>query len=53
MYGTVLREAVTTEEVSSWLDGPTLVRVWHGLFTPRAIRDRIAINLAMWLCACW
>lgn len=39
MYETVLREAVTTEELRSWLDGPTLVRVWHDLYIPRTIRD--------------
>jgi hypothetical protein len=39
MYETVLREAVTTEELCSWLDGPTLVRMWHDLYIPRAIRE--------------
>jgi hypothetical protein len=38
MYETVLREAVTVEELRSWLDGPTLVRVWRDLYIPRPIR---------------
>jgi hypothetical protein len=38
MYETVLREATTVEELRSWLDGPTLVRLWSDLFVPRGVR---------------
>jgi hypothetical protein len=38
MYETVLREAATTDELKSWLDGPTLVRIWADLFLPRGVR---------------
>src|ERR1700678_3741149 len=47
MYETVLREAVTTEELRSWLDGPTLARVWHDLHTPRGIRDTWEIRFPL------
>ena len=39
MYETVLREAVTADELRSWLDGPTLIRIWPDLYVPRRIRD--------------
>jgi len=38
MYETVLREATDVEELRTWLDGPTLVRLWGGLFVPRGVR---------------
>lgn len=38
MYETVLREAVTEQELSTWLDGPTLLRLWDELYLPRGIR---------------
>ena len=39
MYETVLREAVTVEELRTWIDGPTLVRVWPELYLPRWVRQ--------------
>jgi hypothetical protein len=38
MYETVLREAVTPNELRLWLDGATLVRLWPELFVPRGVR---------------
>ena len=38
MYETVLREATTLDELTRWLDGPTLVRLWPDLFLPRGVR---------------
>jgi hypothetical protein len=38
MYETVLREAVTPDELHAWLDGATLVRLWPDLFVPRGVR---------------
>jgi hypothetical protein len=38
MYETVLREATTVEELRTWLDGPTLVRLWNDLFVSRGVR---------------
>jgi hypothetical protein len=38
MYETVLREAATVEELRTWLDGPTLIRLWPELFVPRGVR---------------
>lgn len=44
MYAAVLREAVSVEELRTWLDGPTLVRLWPELYLPiwvrRAWRER-------------
>ena len=37
-YETVLREAATVEELRTWLDGPTLVRLWPELYLPRWVR---------------
>jgi hypothetical protein len=39
MYETVLREAVTTEELCTWLDEATLLRLWNDLFLPRHLRE--------------
>lgn len=38
MYETVLREAVSLTELTTWLDGPTLVRLWPELFVPKGVR---------------
>jgi hypothetical protein len=38
-YETVLREAVSAEELRTWLDGPTLVRLWPDLYLPRWVRQ--------------
>lgn len=38
MYETVLREAVSVEELRTWLDGPTLIAVWPSLFLPKGVR---------------
>ena len=38
MYETVLREAVTEQELCAWLDGPTLLRLWEDLYLPRGVR---------------
>jgi hypothetical protein len=39
MYENVLREAVRTEELRTWLDGGTLVRLWPEIFVPRGVRS--------------
>jgi hypothetical protein len=39
MYETVLREATTTDDLTQWLDGPTLVRLWAGLVLPPQVRQ--------------
>jgi hypothetical protein len=39
MYETVLTEAATLDELRTWLDGPTLVRLWPELFVPRGVRQ--------------
>jgi hypothetical protein len=38
-YETVLREAVSVEELERWLDGPTLVRLWPDLYLPAVVRQ--------------
>ncbi|MCU7722453.1 hypothetical protein ODJ79_01875 [Actinoplanes sp. KI2] len=38
MYENVLREAIRVTELQTYLDGPTLVRVWPQLNLPRAVR---------------
>ena len=38
MYETVLREAVSADELGAWLDEATLVRIWDDLFLPRNVR---------------
>jgi hypothetical protein len=38
-YETVLTEAVRVDELRTWLDGPTLVRVWNDLYLPRGVRQ--------------
>jgi len=39
MYETVLREATTIDDLTEWLDGPTLVRLWAGLVLPPQVRQ--------------
>jgi hypothetical protein len=38
MYETVLTEAISVTELTTWLDGPTLVRLWPELFVPKGVR---------------
>jgi hypothetical protein len=38
MYQTVLREATRPEDLTTFLDGGTLVARWPELFLPRAVR---------------
>ncbi|MDQ2875505.1 MAG: hypothetical protein M3Y33_12230 [Actinomycetota bacterium] len=38
-YQVVLREAASTDELRTWLDGPTLIRLWPGLYLPRWVRQ--------------
>lgn len=38
MYEIVLREAITGEELRSWLDTPTLHRLWAQLYLPHGVR---------------
>jgi hypothetical protein len=38
MYQNVLREAIREEELTSYLDGDTLVAVWRDLALPRGVR---------------
>ena len=38
MYENVLREAIRVDELRTFLDGPTLVRLWPQLNLPRAVR---------------
>jgi hypothetical protein len=38
MYQAVLREARSVEELRTWLDGPTLVRLWPELYLPAWVR---------------
>lgn len=38
MYETVLREAGSAEQLETWLDGPTLVRLWADLILPSQVR---------------
>jgi hypothetical protein len=37
-YQIVLREAKSVDELRTWLDGDTLVRVWPDLYLPRWVR---------------
>jgi hypothetical protein len=39
MYEAVLREATTVDDLTQWLDGPTLVRLWAGLVLPPQVRQ--------------
>ena len=38
MYQNVLREAIREEELTSYLDGDTLVTVWRDLALPKGVR---------------
>ncbi|MCM3921233.1 hypothetical protein ND748_06020 [Frankia sp. AiPs1] len=40
MYETMLREASRTADLSHWLDGRTLVRLWPDLVLPPQVRSR-------------
>ncbi len=37
-YETVLREASRPDDLTAYLDGDTLVRLWPDLFLPRGVR---------------
>jgi hypothetical protein len=37
-YETVLREASRPDDLTAYLDGATLVRLWPGLFLPKGVR---------------
>jgi len=37
-YETVLREASRAEDLSAWLDGATLTRLWPELYLPKGVR---------------
>jgi hypothetical protein len=39
MYETVLREAATVQELHTWLDRSTLIRLWPDIFVPRGVRQ--------------
>ena len=39
MYETVLTESASVDELRTWLDGATLVRLWPKLFVPRGVRQ--------------
>jgi hypothetical protein len=39
MYETVLREAVATDDLARWLNGPTLVDIWADLVLPAQVRQ--------------
>lgn len=38
MYQLVLREAITVDELRTWLDKQTLIQLWPDLHLPRGIR---------------
>jgi hypothetical protein len=38
MYEIVLREAISHRELRSWLDAPTLHRLWATLYMPHGVR---------------
>lgn len=38
MYETVLREAVSEQELCAWLDEEVLLRLWDDLYMPRGVR---------------
>jgi len=40
MYRTVLTEAVTKDDLRTWLDGTLLVDLWSGLWLPPQLRSR-------------
>jgi len=39
MYQTVLCEAVTPDELRTWLHGPTLIQLWPDLYLPTGVRQ--------------
>ncbi len=38
VYEIVLREAVSADELATWLDAATLRRLWPGLYLPHGVR---------------
>jgi len=38
MYEIVLCESIRREELRTWLDGPTLIRLWRSLYLPSGVR---------------
>ncbi|MBG0815718.1 hypothetical protein [Planomonospora sp. ID82291] len=38
MYERVIRESMRAEDLRRYLDGRTLLRVWHRIFLPRRVR---------------
>ena len=39
LYQTVLREAVRAEDLTSYLDGDTLIALWPELYLPKGVRQ--------------
>ncbi len=39
MYETVLREASSADQLATWLEGETLVRLWPDLVVPPQVRQ--------------
>ena len=39
LYQTVLREAGCLEDLTTYLDGDTLIALWPGLFLPKGVRQ--------------
>jgi hypothetical protein len=39
MYALILREAVSPVELTRFLDGPTLARIWKRLYLPSGLRE--------------
>ena len=39
LYQTVLREAARPEDLTTYLDGDTLIALWPDLFLPRGVRQ--------------
>lgn len=39
MYEAVLREAGTDDQLKTWLDSPTLLRLWPDLVLPPQVRQ--------------
>ncbi|HET6211815.1 MAG TPA: hypothetical protein VFE14_02970 [Micromonosporaceae bacterium] len=38
VYEIVLCEAIRFDELRTWLDGPTLIRMWRKLYLPKGVR---------------
>ncbi len=39
MYQTVLTEAIRSEDLAAWINGPRLVEAWSDLYLPRGVRQ--------------